>query len=202
MFVRVIRGVFVLDASSSQFVLRRWTIDLKAVHQAFFQQRLACGRAISMPEARSSQPRLHAHQIVWSAFLIDLSPHSALLRRHQYSPQAELHGGFTLIELVIAVLVLVVGVLGLAGTSAAVARMSGDGARRGTAAEMAQSRFEAFRSAGCAIPVGAGAYTARGVRESWNVTPRGNGLFDVVDSISLPTGTGRSLYAYRSLILC
>lgn len=107
-----------------------------------------------------------------------------------------------MIELVIAILVLVVGVLGLVGTSAAVARMSGEGVRRATAAEMAQSRFEILRGAGCAMPVGAGSYTARGVGENWSVTPRGNGLFDVVDSVSWPMGTGRRLYAYRSMILC
>ncbi len=57
--------------------------------------------------------------------------------------------GFTIIEVIIAIIVLTVGVLGLVTTAALVTRMIGRGQRSATAAAFASRRLERMRVAGC-----------------------------------------------------
>jgi len=58
-------------------------------------------------------------------------------------------GGFTIIEILIAMIVLVVGLLGLVTTAAMVSRMIGRSQRASVAASYAQSRMEKMRPAAC-----------------------------------------------------
>jgi len=80
--------------------------------------------------------------------------------------------GFLLIEVVVAVLMVTVGLIALAATAGAVARMAGQGQRRGGAGIAAASRLEVLRSGGCASLAGgrdsAGAYLLQ-----WTVTTQG-----------------------------
>lgn len=83
---------------------------------------------------------------------------------------ATLAGGFTLVELVVAVVILSVGVLGLAATAAVVARHVAGGGQQTLAAHLAQARLEVVASEPCR----AGAFgpvSTRGVVERWTVTP-------------------------------
>ena len=57
--------------------------------------------------------------------------------------------GFTIVEVVIAIIVLTVGVLGLVTTAALVTRMIGRGQRSGAAAQYMQRRLEMLRATGC-----------------------------------------------------
>ena len=57
--------------------------------------------------------------------------------------------GFTIIEIMIAVIVLVVGVLGLVMTSALLTRMMGRANRAQMAANYASQRMEKMRTAAC-----------------------------------------------------
>ena len=56
--------------------------------------------------------------------------------------------GFTLVKIVVALLVLVVGLLAMTSTSALVTRMAGDAFQRTAVAELAGSRIEIIRSRG------------------------------------------------------
>jgi len=58
-------------------------------------------------------------------------------------------GGFTIIEILIAVVVLMVGVLGLVMTAALVTRMMGRANRAQLAANYASQRMEKMRTAAC-----------------------------------------------------
>ena len=58
--------------------------------------------------------------------------------------------GFTIVEILIAIIVLTVGILGLVTTSALVTRMIARGQRTAVAAEFAAQRFERLRVSGCA----------------------------------------------------
>lgn len=58
-------------------------------------------------------------------------------------------GGFTIVEIIIAILVLTVGLLGLATTAALVTRMIGRGQRSSAAAGFAQRRLERLRPGAC-----------------------------------------------------
>ena len=57
--------------------------------------------------------------------------------------------GFTIIEIIIAILVLTVGLLGLVTTAALVTRMIGRGQRSSAAAAWSARRLELLRPAGC-----------------------------------------------------
>jgi prepilin-type N-terminal cleavage/methylation domain-containing protein len=85
--------------------------------------------------------------------------------------------GFTLIEILVAVLVLGVGIIALVGSSAGVTRMIGRGKIETRAAQAASSRMETLRlaaSAGaprCSDPgfASGGPVLAGGMTESWLV---------------------------------
>jgi len=57
--------------------------------------------------------------------------------------------GFTLVEVIIAILVLTVGLLGLVSSAALVTRMIGRGQRSAEAAQYGQRRLEMLRTSGC-----------------------------------------------------
>ena len=58
-------------------------------------------------------------------------------------------GGFTIIEVIIAIMVLTVGVLGLVTTAALVTRMIARGQRSAVAGTFAAQRMERLRTAAC-----------------------------------------------------
>jgi prepilin-type N-terminal cleavage/methylation domain-containing protein len=91
--------------------------------------------------------------------------------------------GFTLVEVLVAVLVLGVGILALVGTSAGVTRMIGRGRVETRAAQAASRRMEALRLAAyaasplCTGPefASGGPLFAGGMAESWVVPLTGRG---------------------------
>ncbi|HUF26332.1 MAG TPA: prepilin-type N-terminal cleavage/methylation domain-containing protein [Gemmatimonadaceae bacterium] len=108
--------------------------------------------------------------------------------------------GFTLVELMVTIVLLTVGMLGMAGTTAMMTRQIGGGARMALAATAAQARFETLRSADCAS-LSAGSASARGITEVWTVTalPR---AVQITDTVKFATTRGQRTHAYRSLIPC
>jgi prepilin-type N-terminal cleavage/methylation domain-containing protein len=112
-------------------------------------------------------------------------------------------GGFTLVELMVAVLLLGVGLAGLIATSGAISRMMGGSIRESTASTIASSRFEKLRGSACASIV-TGTATTYGVTESWKVTKINARTFDVTDSLSYVPISRRSTVkqAYRSYVTC
>ena len=86
--------------------------------------------------------------------------------------------GFTIIEVIIAIIVLTVGLLGLVSTAALVTRMIGRGQRSTEAAIFASQRMELLRSTGCLTRSSGGEYLYRGSRtvayNRWMWTDPGN----------------------------
>ena len=78
--------------------------------------------------------------------------------------------GFTLVELIAAIIILVIGVLGLASTAAVVMRQITGSSMQTRAAIMAQSRLERLRSVNCAAMT-AGSATRNGITETWRFGP-------------------------------
>ncbi len=101
-----------------------------------------------------------------------------------------LRSAFTLVELLVACLVLGVGVLGLASTSVAVARLTGDSTRAGAAVERGQARLEALRSRQCAAAAG-GTLIAGGIAEWWSLAPSSGGAL-LEDSVRYTEGVHHS----------
>jgi prepilin-type N-terminal cleavage/methylation domain-containing protein len=89
--------------------------------------------------------------------------------------------GFTLIEVLVAILVLGVGIVALAGTSGTVTRMIGRGKIETRAAQAASRRMETLRLAAnatsprCTNPgfASGGPVLSGGMAESWLVPPAG-----------------------------
>lgn len=108
--------------------------------------------------------------------------------------------GFTLVELMVAILMFTVGLLALASTSAVIVGQMGDASRMGVAASVAQTRIERLRSGACATTQ-TGTSNTRGVSESWTVTPMTRSAqIDV--TITYSTRRGLRSQSYRSMMRC
>jgi Tfp pilus assembly protein PilV len=107
-------------------------------------------------------------------------------------PLSRLRAAFTLVELLVACLVLGVGVLGLASTSVAIARLTGDSARAGAAVERGQARVEAMRSSRCTTS--GGTVVVGGIAEWWATAPAPGGA-QLQDSVRYTEGVHHSQHA-------
>ena len=118
--------------------------------------------------------------------------------------------GFTLVELIVAIVILSVGVLGLASTAAVVTRQIGGGAQQSRAAAVAQARFESLRGMSCVDYGGlpfSGADDVDGFRESWAVVDfaGSNGTapaVTMVDSVFFAANGKETVRVFRSMRTC
>lgn len=106
--------------------------------------------------------------------------HAALKRRESARGS---RGGFTLVELIVAMLMLTIGLLGLAGVGAVVLKQMKGGTYQTIAASIAQSRFEQMEGDACATIVG-GSATVRGMSETWTVAALGIRARTVHDTVT------------------
>ena len=102
------------------------------------------------------------------------------------------HRGFTIVEVLIAVLILTVGLLGLVSTAALTTRMIGQGQRYTQASTLASQRFEILRARSCAALADSsgaqGAYTV-----AWTVTSADGGKSRLITvAVTSPTGAGKT----------
>lgn len=117
--------------------------------------------------------------------------------------------GFTLIEVLVAVLVLGVGVLALVGTSAGVTRMIGRGKVETRAAQAASNRMEALRLASHAgsLPctdagfASGGPVLSGGMTESWLVPPTGR-VRRVRVTVTFLTPRGAREAVFQTALTC
>ena len=79
--------------------------------------------------------------------------------------------GFTIVELVVSIIILSVGVLGLASTAGYVTRQMSGSSVQTIAASVAQNRFDSLTSIGCSrlITPLSGSSSSRGITETWTV---------------------------------
>lgn len=108
--------------------------------------------------------------------------------------------GFTIPEVIVAIMVMVIGVLGLASTAGVVQHLIGGAAQQTIAANMAQSRFERMRSLQCNLLAG-GSVTANGLTERWRVDSMAPRVRLVTDSVIFISGR-RGTQVYRSYVQC
>lgn len=111
--------------------------------------------------------------------------------------------GVTIIEVLVAMMILTFGLLGMAGFSMTMTRQFRASSRQETAALMVQSRVDSVASIRCELlaPSGPqyGTLTALGVTERWHITD-GNDIKILTDTVTFSPRT-RPL-AYRSIIPC
>ena len=101
--------------------------------------------------------------------------------------------GFTIIEVVVAILVLTVGILAMASTAAAVTRMIGISKRFEAAAELATQRVEIIRADTACPALGSGSASSGPYSVAWDVTAFGRGeQIQVIVSWPLSIGNTRA----------
>lgn len=110
--------------------------------------------------------------------------------------------GFTLVEVMVAVLVLSVGVMALAGTSGLVTRMITQGQIYSEASALAAQQIEVLRSQGCASMTN-GTATTGPYSLRWTVTPLANGRAqNVVLVVRYPMRGGTRDRTFSTAVLC
>lgn len=119
--------------------------------------------------------------------------------------------GFSLIEVMISIVILTVGVLALAATSANVIRLTSLGNRLGGSAVIAEGRLEILRWQAApttptnpCVSLTSGSAVEGPYTEKWTVTPRSGApvLRDVVLTISYQTGRSTRTDTYATTISC
>ncbi len=110
-------------------------------------------------------------------------------------PNVKQEQGFTLIEVIIAVLVLTIGLLGLVTSAALVTRMIGRGHRSGVEVAFSQRRIEMLRSTACTNQAtGTDVLMRGGVPVdslSWQFVNRGNSTWQVIMTSKYQTDRGK-----------
>jgi prepilin-type N-terminal cleavage/methylation domain-containing protein len=108
--------------------------------------------------------------------------------------------GYTLIELVVALLVFTVGGLGLVATSAVIGRELSANAIRERAARIAATRLEML-AAGCRGAT-EGRETIGGIRSEWSVGFPDSSRVTLLESVSYQTRRGDRTDIYRVSLPC
>lgn len=109
--------------------------------------------------------------------------------------------GFSLTEVMVAIMILAVGVIALAMSAGAITKMTTQGGRTGGAASVASSRFEILRATPCASLASGNATTGR-YTERWVVTTVNTNLRTAAVQVSYNTGTTTRSATFTTRINC
>ena len=110
--------------------------------------------------------------------------------------------GFTIVEVIVAIMILSVGLLALASSAAVATRMISQGQRYSEASVMANERFEILRSLPC-DSLKNGSATADQFTVAWRVTSVASGRARQADvAVMSPTGRGNRTDSFGTVILC
>jgi type IV pilus assembly protein PilV len=110
--------------------------------------------------------------------------------------------GFTVVEVLVALVVVAVGLLGVAGASAIALRASNAAMREQSAVSRARTRLALIESSGCSGAVSGEHHFATGLLDHWTVGPLANGV-RIVDVTADWEDVGRRrTVTLRSALLC
>lgn len=116
--------------------------------------------------------------------------------------------GFTIVEVLVAMVVLSVGVLALVSSAALVTRMVGTGQHSTRATQVAERRLETLRQSArstvvpCTnVPAGNGNATTEGMLETWSVTVTGQAR-NLVSNVTYNVPRGTRTVTLRTMISC
>ena len=109
--------------------------------------------------------------------------------------------GTSLVEILIAAVMLMVAVMGLLGASSNISRQMGAGRRQMVAASIAQRRLDSLQSLPCSAlsAAGSGTGTSHGIRERWTVT--GSGATRSIELFLTVPRVARA-YRYSTVVPC
>ena len=108
---------------------------------------------------------------------------------------------FTLVEVIIAVVLIDVGLLALVASSAVLIRQTAEMRARSAAVRAAANRLQQLGASTCAPAMGTagGAY---GIREHWSIQVLADGVRELHDSVTFTTPTGTKSVVLRTRLPC
>lgn len=109
--------------------------------------------------------------------------------------------GFSLVEVVVAMVLLTIGVLCLAASARAVTRLTSQGARVGHAATVVASRLERLRAGACDALAAGGSATSGPFTERWTVEAAGT-VRTVTITVTYPDGAAMRYDTLGGIITC
>lgn len=115
-------------------------------------------------------------------------------------PEKRRRSGFTIVELVVAMMIFSVGVLAMASTTARTINLLSSGQTRTLAAAVAANRFERLRSVSCASHT-SDSTTTRGIKVRWTVVALTR-ADDVTVTVTFPADHGTKSLVYREYLSC
>ena len=111
--------------------------------------------------------------------------------------------GFTIAEVLVALVLFAVALLGVAGSSALAVRVTGSALRERRAALRGADRIASLRAQGCASARGGTATDAAlALDERWITTPAAGGVTLIDEQVRWRTTRGMRTLLLRSAILC
>lgn len=108
--------------------------------------------------------------------------------------------GYTLVEMLVAIMLFTVGLLAMAGTASLITMTLAGSRTRSVAAAIAESRFDRLRAQTCSAHA-SGSSVTRGIREDWTVQPltRAN---DVTVVVTIVSNRRKQTQSFRTSIQC
>ena len=125
-----------------------------------------------------------------------------MIRNRRSADPRRARRGVTLIEVIIAMIVMSIGIMGLAGTASYVATQMGGGNAQTIAAAMSTKIADSLSSRRCASLVD-GTQTSRGVKATWTITtpiPRVRTINQTLE-YTVKRGSKKSV-SYQVMIQC
>src|SRR6476661_7694027 len=96
--------------------------------------------------------------------------------RRRAGQQVGVRRAFTVVEVLVALVIVTVGLLGVAGASASALRASNAALREREAVTRASSRLALLAAAGCTIATDGTLSPSTGLVDRWSVGPSANGV--------------------------
>ena len=112
-------------------------------------------------------------------------------------------GGFTIAEVLVALVLFAVALLGVAASSALAVRVTASALRERRAVQRAADRIAALRAQGCASArSGTATDVALALDEAWTISPSASGVTLIDEQVRWRTVAGTRTLLLRSAILC
>lgn len=111
--------------------------------------------------------------------------------------------GFTIAEVLVALVLFAVALLGVAGSSALAVRVTGSALRERRAAQRGADRIASLRAQGCvSARSGTATDAALALDERWTTTPTAGGVTLIDEQVRWRTVNGTRTLLLRGAILC
>jgi len=111
--------------------------------------------------------------------------------------------GMTVVEVIVALMIVSIGLLGMAGSTALALRTAHDSAQRRSSTHRLVSRHSQLTAAGCsAATSGTATDSATSMTEVWYVAVQSSGFAVITDSIRWMTARGPRSFALTSAFPC